>query len=182
MGPATLAVDPDGQIYLMVTSQETGKVNLNSWNWNEKSWDPMDQKKIVSGQISLVDSLAAVVLPGGELGVLFSVENTGTASGSLSNSLIYLSHPIMISPSVPNGDSQEETPATSQATPAVIDDLPPTPAENTATPQPTLDLAALKEVTSPGTNSIIIYMIGGILALVVVILAVIVSQYQRLNK
>lgn len=182
VGLSVIAVDPGGKIYLLVTLNETGNVVLNSRNWNGESWSAAENKKIITEQTGLLNSLSAIVLPKGELIVLYSVEKTSESTGLTTGSLMYLSRPIVISPEILVSVSHKETLAAAQATPtAVVNEVPPN-VEITAAPQPTIDLKALKETGSPRTNSILIYAVGAILALVVVIFVVIVSQYRRLNK
>lgn len=180
VGPADLVIDPGGQLYLLMIAQESSNVVLNSWIFREGKWSSTDSRKLAFGQISLVNSLAAAVLPGGELSVLYSLEDTSPSTGLVFYSLVYLSRPVEVgAPIVTN--SQQAVPA-NLATPMAEDELTPVPTEYTATPQPTLDLNALNDDGYVRTNSILIYVIGAILALVIVVFAVIISQYKRLRK
>jgi len=181
VGPSAMAIDPGGQVFLVVVVQEGGKAYLDSWTWNGTEWNAMDNKKLVSGQASLINSLAAVVLPRGELEVLYSLENTNESTGAAYYTLMDVSHAVEIFPAVAVS-AQKTTPTAAQFTPVVTGGVTPVPAELTATPQPTLDLNALKETGGGNTSSVLIYVVGAILALVVVIFAVIVSQYKRVTK
>jgi hypothetical protein len=171
VGPIAFVSDPGGQLFLVLTVQDADKVRLRSWSWNGAAWAAIDDSSLVSGRISMVSSLAAVVLPAGELGVVYSFEDPTASSVSLYNSLFYLSHAVTINPTPRNSGPSPVQATVATSVPELSGEMTPSPVEIVITPQPTLDLLALKAETSPRMNNIIIYGIGGLLAAVVVVIA-----------
>lgn len=178
--PLAITADPGGQLYLLAAVEEINQVSLSSWSWNDETWNFLDMGKLISGKSHQIDSLAAVVLLKGELGVLYSVKNLSPSTEVMGNSLFYLSRPIALKPALlQNGPIPIEP--TQESTEQVLTaDQNPIPV-GTASVEPTLDLQALKQTPGSEMSNLVVLIVGAVLSLLVVVSAILFRQFV-LNK
>ncbi len=179
IGPSSIAIDPGGQLFLTVIAQDAAKILLHSLIWNGETWTSLDDFTLATGWINLVDSLSTIVLPQGELVVVYSLENPTASSDLLYNSLLTLSHPVTVKPALSLLTPSSTHPTAEAASTPVPGISTSEPSNLTPITQPTVDLQALKEEAAPRMNNLWIYAIGAILAVVVVVFTFLLRQHKH---
>ncbi|HEX9011871.1 MAG TPA: sialidase family protein, partial [Anaerolineaceae bacterium] len=99
-GPADLAADPAGQLYLVQAAADGGKSMLNYWMWNGSSWAKGDGTVLADDPNSQVESLDSAVVPGGSLAVLYVLQAYDPVQKVKKYDLAYTDYPVTIPPAV----------------------------------------------------------------------------------
>lgn len=183
-GTPRLITDPSGNVHLLQMSRNnTGKLDLLHWVWEEDRWVAKEDFKIEQSTGFSAPEISGAFSSSNVLAVMYTMKDLVTGSETLNT---------LMGKTVQNSAAPEVTEVVeSTATPADAAPTSTTPTEETTTveatpttlpptiaPTPTLDLAAGGSIPSSDNSTWVGLMIGIVLAIVIVVVYFTIRVYR----